>query len=77
MDGRTPRGGQVAIAVSALGYGVSTALSVVALHGLRAADLQAIERTGSAAVLLCRGPSDPSPPSPHDLPTADPVTTTR
>jgi hypothetical protein len=42
----------MAIAVSALGYGVSTALSVVALHGLRPADLLAIELSGSAAVLL-------------------------
>jgi drug/metabolite transporter (DMT)-like permease len=52
MDGRTSRRGQIAIAVSALGYGVSTALSVVALRGLRPADLLAIELTGSAAVLL-------------------------
>jgi drug/metabolite transporter (DMT)-like permease len=52
MDGQQLRRGQIAIAVSALGYGVSTALSVVVLHGLRAADLLAIELTGSAAVLL-------------------------
>ena len=52
MGGRTSRRGQMAIAVSALGYGVSTALSVVALHGLRPADLLAIELSGSAAVLL-------------------------
>jgi hypothetical protein len=44
--------GQVAIAASAVGYGVGTALSVVALHGLRPADLLAIELAGSAAVLL-------------------------
>ena len=42
----------MAIAVSALGYGVSTAVSVVALHGLRPADPLAIELSGSAAVLL-------------------------
>jgi len=52
MNGRLSRRGQIAIAVSALGYGVSTALSVAALHGLRPADLLAIELTGSAAVLL-------------------------
>lgn len=44
--------GQAAIAASAVGYGVSTALSVVALRGLRPADLLAIELAGSAAVLL-------------------------
>ena len=44
--------GQVAIAASAVGYGVGTALSVVALHGLRPADLLAIELAGSATVLL-------------------------
>ena len=44
--------GQVAIAASAVGYGVGTALSVVALHGLRPADLLAIELACSAAVLL-------------------------
>ena len=44
--------GQVAIAASAVGYGVGTALSVVALHGLRPADLLAVELAGSAAVLL-------------------------
>jgi drug/metabolite transporter (DMT)-like permease len=52
MDGPTSRRGQVAIAASAVGFGVSTALSVVALHGLRPADLLAIELAGSAAVLL-------------------------
>ncbi len=35
MDGQTSRGGQLAIAASAMGYGVGTALSVVALHGER------------------------------------------
>lgn len=52
MDGMTSRHGQVAIAASAVGYGVGTALSVVALRGLRPADLLAIELAGSAAVLL-------------------------
>jgi drug/metabolite transporter (DMT)-like permease len=44
--------GQIAIAASAAGYGVATTLSVVALHGLRPADLLAVELAGSAAVLL-------------------------
>ena len=66
--------GQVAIAASAVGYGVGTALSVVALHGLRPADLLAIELAGSATLLLAlaaatgrprregagRGPASPS-----------------
>jgi drug/metabolite transporter (DMT)-like permease len=39
MDGQSSRRGHVAIAASAMGYGVGTALSVVALHGLRPADL--------------------------------------
>lgn len=52
MDGQRSRRGQVAIAASAMGFGVNTALSVVALHGLRPADLLAIELAGSAAVLL-------------------------
>src|SRR6476661_5068877 len=52
MSMRTAWRGQAAIATSAVGYGVGTALSVVALRGLRAADLLAIELTGSAVVLL-------------------------
>jgi drug/metabolite transporter (DMT)-like permease len=52
MSGQTSRRGQAAIAASAIGYGISTALSVVALHGLRPADLLVIELAGSAAVLL-------------------------
>jgi drug/metabolite transporter (DMT)-like permease len=52
MDGHASRRGSVAIAASAMGFGVSTALSVVALHGLRPADLLTIELAGSAAVLL-------------------------
>jgi drug/metabolite transporter (DMT)-like permease len=52
MGTQVSRRGQVAIAASAVGYGVGTALSVVALHGLQAADLLAIELAGSAAVLL-------------------------
>lgn len=52
MNGQASRRGQVAIAASAVGYGVGTTLSVVALHGLQPADLLAIELPGSAAVLL-------------------------
>lgn len=52
MNGQASRRGQVAIAASAVGYGIGTTLSVVALHGLRPADLLAIELPGSAAVLL-------------------------
>ena len=52
MSGQTAWQGQAAIAASAVGYGVGTALSVVALRGLRPADLLAIELAGSAAVLL-------------------------
>jgi drug/metabolite transporter (DMT)-like permease len=52
MDGQASRRGQLAIAAAAVGYGVDTALSVVALHGLRPADLLTIELGGSAAVLL-------------------------
>src|SRR5436190_653287 len=54
MDGRAARRGPVAIAAAAVGYGVDTALSVVALHSLRPADLLTIELGGSAAV---RGPT--------------------
>lgn len=52
MNGQTSRRGQVAIAASAISYGISTALSVEALHGLRPADLLVIELAGAAAVLL-------------------------
>jgi drug/metabolite transporter (DMT)-like permease len=52
MSGQRSWHGQAAIAASAVGYGVGTALSVVALRGLRPADLLAIELAGSAAVLL-------------------------
>ncbi len=52
MDGHASRRGQLAIAAAAVAYGVDTALSVVALHGLRPADLLTIELGGSAAALL-------------------------
>lgn len=52
MNGQAARRGQVAIAAAAVAYGVDTAFSVVALHGLRPADLLTIELGGSAAILL-------------------------
>ena len=52
MNGQMARSGQAAIAASAVAFGVGTTLSVVALHGLRPADLLAVELAGSAAVLL-------------------------
>lgn len=52
MDRHASRRGQLAIAAAAVGYGVDTALSVAALHGLRPADLLTIELGGSAAILL-------------------------
>jgi len=45
------RRGDVLIAASAIGFGVGTALSVVALRTLRPADLLAVELLGSALVL--------------------------
>lgn len=51
MNGHAARG-QVAIGAVAVGFGVGTALSVVALHGLRPADLLVFELAGSAAILL-------------------------
>lgn len=47
-----PLGGEVAVLVSAIGFGVGTSVSVLALHGLRPADLLAVELGGSAIVLL-------------------------
>jgi drug/metabolite transporter (DMT)-like permease len=52
MGGQASRRGQLAIAAAAVGYGVDTVFSVVALHGLRPADLLTIELGGSAAILL-------------------------
>jgi len=42
--------GQLAVLTSAIGFGVGTALSVVALRTLRPADLLAVELGGSALV---------------------------
>lgn len=44
--------GQTLVLASAVGFGVSTALSVVALRTLRPADLLAVELGGSALVLV-------------------------
>jgi drug/metabolite transporter (DMT)-like permease len=44
--------GQGAVLASAVGFGVATALSVLALQGLRPADLLAVELGGSALVLV-------------------------
>jgi drug/metabolite transporter (DMT)-like permease len=52
MDGSRVRGGEHALLVAAALYGVSTAVSVVALRQVRPADLLAIELIGAAAVLL-------------------------
>jgi drug/metabolite transporter (DMT)-like permease len=48
----SPRQGEAAVVVSAVGFGVGTALSVVALRTLRPADLLAVELLGSALVLV-------------------------
>jgi drug/metabolite transporter (DMT)-like permease len=50
--GSAPVRDHAAILASAVGFGVGTALSVVALHGLRPADLLAVELGGSAVILL-------------------------
>ncbi|GAA2863598.1 hypothetical protein GCM10010472_21080 [Pseudonocardia halophobica] len=47
-----PLGGEVAVLASAIGFGVGTSVSVLALRGLRPADLLAVELGGSAIVLL-------------------------
>ena len=43
--------GETLVVASAIGFGVGTALSVVALRTLRPADLLAVELAGSALVL--------------------------
>jgi drug/metabolite transporter (DMT)-like permease len=45
-------GGEVAVLASAVGFGVGTSVSVLALRGLRPADLLAVELGVSAIVLL-------------------------
>ena len=46
------RSGEPALLLSAAVYGVSTTVSVVALHAVRPADLLAVEISGAAAMLL-------------------------
>ena len=52
MTGPRLRPGEPALLLSAAVYGVSTTVSVVALHDVRPADLLAVEISGAAAMLL-------------------------
>jgi drug/metabolite transporter (DMT)-like permease len=52
MTGIRLRAGEPALLLSAAVYGVSTTMSVVALHAVRPADLLAVEISGAAAMLL-------------------------
>jgi drug/metabolite transporter (DMT)-like permease len=52
MTGLRLRAGESALLLSAAVYGVSTAVSVVALDAVRPADLLAVEISGAAAMLL-------------------------
>ncbi len=52
MTGTRLRPGEPALLLSAAVYGVSTTVSVVALHAVRPADLLAVEISGAAAMLL-------------------------
>ena len=52
MTGPRLRPGEPALLLSAAVYGVSTTVSVVALHAVRPADLLAVEISGAAAMLL-------------------------
>jgi drug/metabolite transporter (DMT)-like permease len=52
MWGTWLRRGEPALLLSAVSYGVSTTVSVVALRAVRPADLLAVEISGAAAVLL-------------------------
>jgi len=52
MTGIRLRAGEPALLLSAAVYGVSTTVSVVALHDVRPADLLAVEISGAAAMLL-------------------------
>jgi drug/metabolite transporter (DMT)-like permease len=47
-----PHSGELTLLLSAAVYGVSTTVSVVALHAVRPADLLAVEISGAAAMLL-------------------------
>jgi drug/metabolite transporter (DMT)-like permease len=52
MTGIRLRAGEPALLLSAAVYGLSTTVSVVALHAVRPADLLAVEISGAAAMLL-------------------------
>ena len=52
MTGTRLRPGEPALLLSAAVYGVSTTVSVAALHAVRPADLLAVEISGAAAMLL-------------------------
>src|SRR5512138_93233 len=52
MTGTRLRPGEPALLLSAAVYGVSTTVSVVALHAVRPADLLAVEISGAAMMLL-------------------------
>jgi drug/metabolite transporter (DMT)-like permease len=52
MTGIRLRSGEPALLLAAAAYGVSTAVSVVALRAVRPADLLAVEISGAAAMLL-------------------------
>ena len=52
MSGFRLRAGEPALLLSAAVYGVSTTVSVVALHAVRPADLLAVEVSGAAAMLV-------------------------
>ncbi|RNL79004.1 DMT family transporter [Nocardioides marmorisolisilvae] len=49
------RAGEAAMLVSAVAYGISTTVSVAALHRIRPADLVAVELAGAAVVLVLVG----------------------
>ena len=55
MTGIRFRAGEPALLLSAAVYGVSTTVSVVALHAVRPADLLAVEVSGAAAMLVLTG----------------------
>jgi drug/metabolite transporter (DMT)-like permease len=52
---QTVHSGEAAMLVAAVAYGVSTTVSVAALHRIRPADLVAVELTGAAVALLLVG----------------------
>ena len=52
---RTSRAGEAAMVVSAVAYGISTTVSVAALHRIRPVDLVAVELSGAAVALVVLG----------------------